>query len=96
MKKLLAIVLLFSICGFQNPDVLFRIKPSFSDKQLREIEDSLKIKYDIIAKITVLKRDAEGNIKHIKYEGGGVGCRSDDFAELHIKNGACWISDKIK
>jgi hypothetical protein len=96
MKKLMAIVLLFSIFGFQNPDVLFRINPSYSDKKLREIEDSLKSKYYILAKITVLKRDAEGNIKHIKYEGGGAGCESDNFGLLSIRSGGCGISDKIR
>lgn len=99
MKKLLIITFLLGLLAFQIPNVLFVVKPSFTDKQLLQIEDSLKTKYGIIAKIAVLKRDSEGNIIHLKYTKSGLSgcsCESDDFAELHIKNNGCWISDKIK
>lgn len=99
MKKLLVIAFLFGLLAFQIPNVLFVVKPSFTDKQLLQIEYSLKTKYGIIAKIEVLKRDADGNIIHLKYEKngvGGVGCESDNFGQLSIRYDGCGISDKMK
>lgn len=97
MKKSLIIAFLFSICGFQTPNVLFVVKPSYSDIRIHEIEDSLKSQYGIIAKIDILKRDTEGNIVHLKYsKTGGGGCESDNFGALQILAGGCRISVRIK
>ncbi len=96
MTLLIFIISIWNYLGVNDPEILFKISPSFSDRQLIKIEKKLLKNNNISAKIQVLKRDRNGQIIHLKYQViNKSSCESDNFAELHIRNDGCWISDKL-
>lgn len=96
MALLILIISIWSRIGGDDPIILYKISPTFSDRKLLKIERKLLKNHNIFAKIHVIKRDKNGKIKHLKYQvTNKSSCESDNFAELLIRNNGCLISDKL-
>ena len=98
MKKILLILfILFANVVFA--ELPLKITPDFSNRQIRKIEKKALKEFGVKVKIEVFSRNSAGLIEKVKISRFrndivASSCSSDNFEEMEITKGGCWIKDK--
>lgn len=92
-----SVFLATGLCGFDKPAI--RVLKSFSDSQIRKVEQQVLQRYGVNVAVNVISRNAKReitNLEFIRYSKDGKkggSCSSDKFGLLIITSDGCRIAD---